>query len=262
MALRPVVSRIDLGHAGEDDEEGRKRQLTEVSRVMSRESERESQAENPTRVFILDDHELVRNGLRSVIDAAEDMEVVGEAGTAEEALRRLPAVRPNVAILDLRLPDGSGVEVCREVRSRMPQTACVILTSFADEEALLTAVMAGAAGYLLKEIKTTTLVDDLRRVAAGGSLLDPVVTQRVIDRMRAGSEEDPGLSQLTAQERRVLDLIAEGKTNRQIADSLFLAEKTVKNYVTNILMKLGLERRTEAAVYATRVQERQARRPH
>lgn len=209
------------------------------------------------RVFILDDHELVRNGLRATIDATEDMEVVGEAENADEALRRLPATKPDVAVLDLRLPDGNGIEVCREMRSRVPETACVILTSYADEEALLTAVMAGAAGYLLKEVKATALLDGIRRVAAGGSLLDPTVTQRAIDRMRGGSE-DPALGQLTAQERKVLDLVAEGKTNRQIAESVYLAEKTVKNYVTNILRKLGLERRTEAAVFATRVEERRA----
>lgn len=208
------------------------------------------------RLFILDDHELVREGLRTALEPVEDMEVVGEAATAEEALGRIPATRPDVAILDMRLPDGNGIEVCREIRSRMPGTSCVILTSYADEEAFFTSIMAGASGYILKQIRARDLVGDLRRVAAGQSLLDPVVTQRVIDRMRKGPEDDPLLASLTAQERKILDLIADGRTNRQIAETMFLAEKTVKNYVTNILMKLGVQRRTEAAVYATRVRER------
>ena len=212
-------------------------------------------------VFILDDHELVRSGLRSTFDLADDIEVVGEASTAEEALRRIPATRPDVAILDMRLPDGNGIEVCREIRSQTPEISCIILTSYADEEAMLSAVIAGASGYLLKEIRSTDLVGDVRKVAGGGSLLDAKLAQKVVDRMRQGSEEDPLLAQLTAQERKVLDLIAEGRTNRQIADTLYLAEKTVKNYVTNILMKMGVERRTEAAVYATRVRERRGSGP-
>lgn len=213
----------------------------------------------PVRVFLLDDHQLVRDGLRSAIDVMEDMEVVGEAGTAEEALGRIPATRPDVAVLDMRLPDGSGIEVCREIRSSHPETACVILTSYADEEAMMSAVMAGAAGYVLKEIRSNELIGDIRRVAGGQSLLDPRLTQKLIDRIRQGTEEDQKLAQLTERERKVLDLIAQGLTNRQIADALYLAEKTVKNYVTNILMKMGLERRTEAAVYTARMQERRAR---
>jgi len=212
-------------------------------------------------IFILDDHELVRSGLRTAFELVDDIDVVGEASTAEEALRRIPATHPDVAILDMRLPDGNGIEVCREIRSQTPEIACIILTSYADEEAMLSAVIAGASGYLLKEIRSTDLVGDVRKVAAGGSLLDAKLTQRVIDRMREGTEEDPLLAQLTAQERKVLDLIAEGRTNRQIADTLYLAEKTVKNYVTNILMKMGVERRTEAAVYATRIRERRGSAP-
>jgi two-component system, NarL family, response regulator DevR len=202
----------------------------------------------PVRVFLLDDHEVVRRGLRDLIEAAGGCEVVGEAATAEEALSRIPPTRPDVAVIDLRLPDGNGVEVCREVRSRCPDTQCLILTSFSDDEALFDAIMAGAAGYLLKQIKGTDLVDAILRVAAGESLLDPQVTARVLERLRRGPAEDARLASLTEQERRILELIAEGMTNRQIASNVFLAEKTVKNYVSNILSKLGMERRTEAAV--------------
>jgi len=211
------------------------------------------------RVFLLDDHEIVRTGLRSLLEATDDIVVVGEAGTVAEALARIPPTRPEVAILDVRLPDGSGVEVCREVRSRNPEIACVMLTSYADDEALLAAIMAGAAGYVLKQVEGTNLVEDVRRVAAGQSLLDPVITERVLTRLRKGPEEDPRLASLTAQERRILDLIAEGKTNRQIAGELYLAEKTVKNYVSNVLSKLGMERRTQAATYAARLDERSQR---
>src|SRR5438874_4692413 len=171
-------------------------------------------------------------------------------------MARIPAVKPDVAIIDMRLPDGNGVEVCREVRSRNPEIQCVVLTSFADDEALFDSIMAGAAGYLLKQIKGTDLVDAVRRVAAGQSLLDPSVTARVLERMRNGPEEDPRLARLTDQERKILDLIAEGLTNRQIGERLFLAEKTVKNYVSNLLAKLGMERRTEAAVFAARLQDK------
>jgi two-component system, NarL family, response regulator DevR len=208
------------------------------------------------RVFLLDDHEVVRRGIRELIEAFDDMEVVGEAGTAEEALSRIPPTRPDVAIIDMRLPDGDGVEVCREVRSRDPKVQCLILTSFADDEALFDAIMGGAAGYLLKQIKGTDLVDAVRRVASGQSLLDPSVTARVLERLRRGPEEDERLARLTDQERRILDLIAEGLTNRQIAQRIFLAEKTVKNYVSNMLAKLGMERRTEAAVFAARLHDR------
>ncbi len=207
-------------------------------------------------MFLLDDHEIVRTGLRSLLEATDDIVVVGEAGTVAEALARIPPTRPEVAILDVRLPDGSGVEVCREVRSRNPEIACVMLTSYADDEALFAAIMAGAAGYVLKQVEGTNLVEDVRRVAAGQSLLDPVITERVLTRLRKGPEEDPRLASLTAQERRILDLIAEGKTNRQIAGELYLAEKTVKNYVSNVLSKLGMERRTQAATYAARLDER------
>ncbi len=211
------------------------------------------------RIFLVDDHEVVRAGLRSLLEAESDLEVVGEAGTVAEALARIPPTRPDVAILDVRLPDGSGVEVCREIRSQVPETACLMLTSYADDEALFAAIMAGAAGYVLKQVGGTDLVEDIRRVAAGQSLLDPALTQRIIERMQAGPEEDPRLAGLTPQERRILDLIAEGQTNRQIAASLFLAEKTVKNYVSNLLAKLGMERRTQAATYAARLDERNAR---
>ncbi len=206
------------------------------------------------RVFLLDDHEVVRRGVRELLEVEDDLEVVGEAGTAEEALARIPVTSPDVAIIDMRLPDGNGVEVCREVRSRNPQVQCVVLTSFADDEALFDSIMAGAAGYLLKQIKGTDLVDAIRRVAAGQSLLDPSVTERVLERLRKGPEQDERLARLTEQERKILDLIAEGLTNRQIGERMFLAEKTVKNYVSNLLAKLGMERRTEAAVFAARLE--------
>jgi two-component system, NarL family, response regulator DevR len=205
------------------------------------------------RVFLLDDHEIVRRGVRELLETHDDLEVVGEAGTAAEGVARIPATKPDVAIVDMRLPDGNGVEVCREVRSIDNAIQCVILTSFSDDEALFDSIMAGAAGYLLKQIKGTDLVDAVRRVSAGQSLLDPSVTERVLDRLRTGPSEDPRLARLTSQERKILDLIAEGLTNRQIGERLFLAEKTVKNYVSNLLSKLGMERRTEAAVFATKL---------
>jgi DNA-binding NarL/FixJ family response regulator len=213
----------------------------------------------PIRVFLLDDHEVVRRGVRDLLEADDDIEVVGEASTAEEALRRVPATSPQVAVLDVRLPDGDGVEVCREIRSQRPEIQCLMLTSFSDDEALFDAIMAGAAGYVLKQVKGSDLVDSVRRVAAGQSLLDPQVTARVLDRLRRGPEEDERLARLTDQERRILELLAEGLTNRQIADQLYLAEKTVKNYVSNLLMKMGMQRRTEAAVYAARIAERKHR---
>jgi DNA-binding NarL/FixJ family response regulator len=205
------------------------------------------------RVFLVDDHEIVRRGVRELLEATDDFEVVGEAATAEEAIARIPAVRPDVAVVDMRLGDGNGVEVCREVRSRDESIQCLILTSFADDEALFDSIMAGAAGYLLKQIKGTDLVDAIRRVASGQSLLDPTVTERVLERLRHGPAEDERLARLTEQERKILNLIAEGLTNRQIGERLFLAEKTVKNYVSNLLSKLGMERRTEAAVFAARL---------
>jgi DNA-binding NarL/FixJ family response regulator len=212
-------------------------------------------------VFLLDDHEVVRRGVRELLEADSqgEIEVVGEAGTADEALRRLPAVRPDVAVLDVRLPDGNGVEVCREIRSKHPDIRCLMLTSFADDEALFDAIMAGAAGYVLKQVRGSDLVDSVKRVAAGQSLLDPSVTATVLERLRRGPEEDPGAPHLTDQERRILDLLAEGLTNRQIGERLYLAEKTVKNYVSNLLMKLGMHRRTEAAVYASRLADRRRR---
>ncbi len=209
-------------------------------------------------MFLLDDHEVVRSGLRSLLEAAGDFAVVGEAGTVDEALVRIPATHPDVAILDVRLPDGSGIEVCREIRSRFPEIACVMLTSYADDEALYAAIMAGAAGYVLKQVHGTDLVDKIRRAGAGQSLLDPAVTKRVLERLREGPPEDTRLATLTSQERKILDLIAEGQTNRQIAAELYLAEKTVKNYVSNLLAKLGMERRTQAATYAARLEERSA----
>jgi len=208
------------------------------------------------RVFLLDDHEIVRTGLRSLLESTDDLEVVGEAGTVAEAMSRIPPLQPDVAILDVRLPDGSGVEVCRDVRSKLPTIACIMLTSYADDEALFTSIMAGSSGYVLKQVGGNSLVDDVRRVAAGESLLDPALTDRVLRRLREGPEEEPLLASLTNQERRILDEIAEGKTNRQIAEDMYLAEKTVKNYVSNLLTKLGMERRTQAASYATRIQER------
>jgi DNA-binding NarL/FixJ family response regulator len=210
-------------------------------------------------VFLLDDHEVVRSGLRAMLEATDDLVVVGEASTAAEALIRIPLIRPQVAVLDVRLPDGSGVEVCREIRSEWPEIVCVMLTSYNDDEALYAAILAGAAGYVLKQVGVGDLVDDIRRAGAGQSLLDPAVTERVLERLQAGPRLDPRIASLTIQERNVLDLIAEGKTNRQIADDLFLAEKTVKNYVSNLLAKLGMERRTQAATFAARLDERSLR---
>jgi two-component system, NarL family, response regulator DevR len=204
------------------------------------------------RVYLLDDHEIVRRGLRELLESEGDIEVVGESGLAQEAARRIPALRPDVAVLDGRLPDGSGIDVCREIRSQDPAIAALILTSYDDDAALFAAIMAGAAGYVLKQIRGNDLIDTVRRVAAGQSMLDPMVTQRVLDRLRKGPEEDPALAPLTAQERRILELIGKGLTNRQIAEEMFLAEKTVKNYVSALFVKLGLERRTQAAVFAAK----------
>ena len=213
-------------------------------------------------VFLLDDHELVRTGLRSLLEATDDLTVVGEASTAAEALARIPATQPQVAILDVRLPDGSGVEVCREIRSRLPEIACIMLTSYADDDALFASIMAGAAGYVLKQVGGMDLVDNIRRVGAGHSLLDPSLTERVLERLREGPQEDPRLASLTPQERRILNLIADGQTNRQIAGEMYLAEKTVKNYVSNLLAKLNMDRRTQAAAYAARLDERSAQILH
>jgi DNA-binding NarL/FixJ family response regulator len=211
------------------------------------------------RVFLVDDHEVVRRGLRELLEAQDDLEVAGEADSVEQAVGRITATSPDVAVLDMRLPDGTGVEVCRAVREKRPGVACLMLTSFSDDEALLQAVLAGASGYLLKDVRGADLVDAIRRVAAGQSLLDPAVTGALLDRLRRGSPDDERLSGLTDQERRVLSLLAEGRSNRDIADTMHLAEKTVKNYVSNVLAKLGMERRTEAAVWAARLEERSRR---
>jgi two-component system response regulator DevR len=206
------------------------------------------------RVFLLDDHELVRRGLTDLLGVESDIEVVGEASSVAEAMVRIPATKPDVAVLDVRLPDGSGVEVCRDIRSDMPDVKCLMLTSFADDEALFDAIMAGASGYVLKEIRGNDLVDAIRQVAAGKSLLDPSLTQKVLERLRRGSEKDERLAALSDQERRILELIGEGMTNRQIGEEMHLAEKTVKNYVSSLLAKLGMERRTQAAAFVARLE--------
>lgn len=205
-----------------------------------------------TRVFLLDDHEIVRRGLRDLLEQEPDITIVGEAGSATEALARIPAVGPDVAVLDARLPDGSGIDVCRTIRATNPSIAVIILTSYDDDDALFAAIMAGAAGYVLKQVRGHDLLDAVRRVATGQSLLDPVVTQRVLARIREGDPQGGPLDRLTPQESRILELIGEGMTNRQIAAEMFLAEKTVKNYVSQLLAKLGLQRRTQAAVLAAR----------
>jgi DNA-binding NarL/FixJ family response regulator len=204
-------------------------------------------------VFLLDDHEVVRRGLRDLLETEPDIEVVGESGSAQEAARRIPALRPDVAIFDARLPDGSGIDACRDVRSVDPSIRGLILTSYEDDEALFAAIMAGADGYLLKQIHGTDLVDAVRRVAAGQSLLDPSVTRRVLERIRHPTQEPEELRALTKQERAILEHLAEGLTNRQIAERMFLAEKTIKNHVSSLLAKLGLERRTQAAVLASKL---------
>jgi len=205
------------------------------------------------RVFLLDDHEIVRRGVAELLGGEPDLEVVGEASTAAEALCRVPAVRPDVAVLDVRLPDGDGVTVCRELRSQLPELRCLMLTSFADDEALFSAIMAGAAGYVLKQIRGTDLVGAIRTVASGQSLLDPRTTARVLERMRSAASAADPLAGLSEQERTVLELIGEGLTNREIGERIFLAEKTVKNYVSHLLAKLGMQRRTQAAIFATEI---------
>jgi DNA-binding NarL/FixJ family response regulator len=206
------------------------------------------------RVFLLDDHEIVRRGIAELIGLQSDLEVVGEAGTAEEALIRITASQPDVAVLDVRLPDGSGVEVCREIRSLFPNIHVLMLTSYSDDEALFNAIMAGASGYVLKEIRGTDLINAIRQVASGKSLLDPSVTERVLERLRNGNKESNELSGLTGQEKTILNLIGEGMTNRQIGEQMHLAEKTIKNYVSGLLAKLGMERRTQAAAYVARLE--------
>jgi len=211
------------------------------------------------KVFLLDDHELVRRGIVDLINGYDDLEVVGEASTGEEAIRRISASPPDVALLDVRLgdPDQSGIEICRDVRSEHPEVVCLMLTSYADDDALVASVMAGASGYLLKQIRGAELVDSIRRAASGKSLLDGDVVAKVLERLRT-PDDDP-LDALSGQELRILDLIAEGLTNRQIGEQLFLAEKTVKNYVSNVLAKLGMHRRTEAAAFRARLAERERR---
>jgi len=208
------------------------------------------------RVLILDDHELVRIGLRRLIEEHDDLVLVGEASSAAEALGLLATVRADVAVLDVRLPDAGGVEVCREVRSRHPEVQCLMLTAAADESTLFGAIMAGAAGYVLKQSAGTTLIDAIRSVARGESQLDPSVTRPILDRLRSGSQDDELLHRLTPQERRILNMIAEGRTNREIAERMYLAEKTVKNYVSSMLTKLGMQRRSQAAAYAARLGDR------
>jgi len=205
------------------------------------------------KVFLLDDHEVVRRGVKDLLEAEDDIEVIGEAGTAESALARIPALMPDVAILDVRLPDGDGVTVCREVRSRMPEVACLMLTSFGDDEALFDAIMAGAAGYVLKQIRGTDLIGAVRTVATGQSMLDPRAASQLMTRLRDQAVRKDPLAGLTDQEKKILELIGQGLTNRQIGEQVFLAEKTVKNYVSALFSKLGMERRTQAAAYAARI---------
>jgi DNA-binding NarL/FixJ family response regulator len=205
------------------------------------------------RVFLVDDHEVVRRGVAALLESEGDIEVIGEAGTAESAISRIPALRPDVAVLDVRLPDGNGVDVCREVRSRMPELACLMLTSFADDDALFNAVMAGAAGYVLKQIHGSDLVGAVRTVAGGQSLLDPQTTTTMLARLRDQTTRKDPLSALSEQERQILELIGEGLTNRQIGERMYLAEKTVKNYVSNLLSKLSMQRRTQVAALAARL---------
>jgi len=213
-------------------------------------------------VFLLDDHEVVRRGVHELLSVEDDIEVVGEAGTAADALVRIPATRPDVAVLDVRLPDGSGVEVCREIRSQDESIKCLMLTSYSDDEALFDAIMAGASGYVLKAIRGAELLSAVRDIAAGKSLLDPMATARVLERLRdgGGAKSDDKLAHLTEQERKILDLIGEGLTNRVIGERLHLAEKTIKNYVSSLLSKLGMERRSQAAAYVARMQAQQQNR--
>lgn len=207
-----------------------------------------------TRILIVDDHEVVRRGLIAMLESYEDIEVVGEAGSADEGVRRTGLDDPNVVVMDVRMQDKSGVEGCREIRARFPDVKVMMLTSYADEEALMASIMAGASGYVLKRIKGTELVDNIRKVADGQSLLDPSMVERLFDRLRTGKKEDPLLGQLTDQERVLIGHIAEGLTNRQIAETMFLAEKTVKNYVSSILTKMGMSNRSEAAAYVARLE--------
>ena len=209
---------------------------------------------DPIRIVLVDDHEVVRAGIKALLDQQEDMDVVGEAGSVEEGVRRVGYDEPDVVVLDVRLPDGSGVEACRDIRDRFPDVKILMLTSFADEEALMSAILAGAAGYVLKRVKGTDLVDSIRRVGAGESLLDPEMTDKLFERLRSGPKTDPLLAKLSDQEREIVHHIADGMTNKQIAEAMFLAEKTVKNYVSNLLAKMGMSRRSEAAAYVARLE--------
>ncbi len=210
--------------------------------------------DTPIKVVLLDDHEIVRMGVVDLLNTQEDMEIVADVATGAEALRAVGALEPEVAVIDVRLQDGNGIEVCREIRSRYPEVACLILTSFADDHAIVDASLAGASGYVLKQIRGNELVDSIRKVAAGAVLLDSAMVRRSIERLK--QSEEGVIATLTPQERRIFQLIGDGQSNRQIADELFLAEKTVKNYVSNLLAKLGMSRRTEAAAFAARLEER------
>jgi two-component system, NarL family, response regulator DevR len=212
-------------------------------------------------VFLVDDHEVVRRGVGDLLDEEDDLTVVGQAGSVAEALARIPALRPDVAVLDMRLPDGNGVELCRELRSRLPELNCLILTSFTDEQAMMDAILAGAGGYVIKDIKGMELVTAVRTVGAGRSLLDTRAAAALMAKIRSDAEKPGPLAGLTEQERTVLDLLGEGLTNRQIGDRMFLAEKTVKNYVSGVLSKLGMQRRTQIAVLATEIRDKQQRPP-
>ena len=217
----------------------------------------EPRQQGKINVFLLDDHEILRLGVRELLSAEPDIDVIGEAGTAASALARLPALRPDVAVLDVRLPDGDGVAVCREIRSKLPETACLMLTAYGDDRALLGAIMAGAAGYVTKQTCGADLVSAVRAVASGQSTLDPQASRQVMDRLRNHMADADPVAALSAQEKRVLDLIGEGLTNRQIAERMFLAEKTVKNYVSALLTKLGMHRRSQAAAFVARLGNRE-----
>ena len=207
------------------------------------------------RIFLTDDHEVVRRGVADLLNEEDDLEVVGEAGSVAESLARIPALRPDIAVLDVRLPDGNGVELCRDLRSQMPELNCLMFTSYPDEQAMVDAIMAGAGGYVIKDITGLDLVSAVRTVGAGRSLLDNRAAAALMHRLRAGADQPGPLAGLSDQERAVLELIGEGLTNRQIAERMFLAEKTIKNYVSRLLAKLGMERRTQAAVLATELRD-------
>jgi two-component system response regulator DevR len=207
-----------------------------------------------TRVLLVDDHEVVRRGLGAMLSAHEDIDVVGEAGSGDEALRRVGLDEPDVVVMDVRMPEQSGIEACRDIRAAFPGVKVLMLTSYADEEALMASIMAGASGYVLKRVKGDDLIDDIRKVAKGESLLDPMMVERLFDRLRHGTKEDPKLALLTDQERVIVGHIADGLTNRQIAEEMFLAEKTVKNYVSTVLAKMGMSNRSEAAAYVARLE--------